>query len=192
MRFSSLAAHATIRIANKTDVTALQAAIPIEGKHATVLATVQGETASRRPFGRPGRLLPAAAATALVGTEEWCRLRSNRGMTDRVPRNARSIFPCPHREVRGRRWSVAGTFRSSGRRVRLRLPVHEKEFVIFDEIASFPDRQWPATSVALPRLAHRDAVDRDGAPVSANGLSGKRQHALQHRNASWQIAVRSR
>ena len=50
-----------------------QAAIPTEDKHATVLATVQGEAASRRPFDRPGRLLRAEAATALVGMEEWCR-----------------------------------------------------------------------------------------------------------------------
>ena len=60
----------------------LQAAIPKENEPATVLATVQGEAASRRPFGRPGRPLCASAATALVGTEEWCRLRSNRGMAN--------------------------------------------------------------------------------------------------------------
>ena len=102
MRFSSFAADATIRTANKTDATALQAAIPTEDEHATVLATVQGEAASRRPFGRPGRPLRAAAATALVGTEEWCRLRSNRGMADKM-HMARTInLPMSTREVRDR------------------------------------------------------------------------------------------
>jgi hypothetical protein len=62
--------------------TVMQAAFPKENEHAAVLATVQGEAAWRRPFGRPGRPLRAAAATALVGTEEWCRLRSNRGMAN--------------------------------------------------------------------------------------------------------------
>lgn len=80
MRFSSFAADATIRTANKTAASAPKAAIPTEGEHATVLATVQGDAASRRPFGRPGRPLRAAAATALVRTEEWYRPRSNRGM----------------------------------------------------------------------------------------------------------------
>ena len=102
MRFSSFAAHATIRIANKTDVTALQAAIPTEDKHATVLATVQGEAASRRPFGRPGRPLRAAAATALVGTEEWCRLRSNRGMADGVHTERTINLPMSTREAHDR------------------------------------------------------------------------------------------
>jgi hypothetical protein len=102
MRFSSFAAHATIRIANKTDVTALQAAIPTEGKHATVLTTVQGEAASRRPFGRPGRPLRVAASTMLVGTEEWCRPRSNRGMEDSVNTELTINLPMSTREVRGR------------------------------------------------------------------------------------------
>ena len=85
MRFSSFGTDATIRTANETAATAPQAAIPTEDEHAAVLATVQGEAASRRPFGRPGRPLRAAAETVLVGTEEWCRLRSNRGMANQEP-----------------------------------------------------------------------------------------------------------
>jgi hypothetical protein len=107
MRFSSLAVHATIRIANKTDVTALQAAIPTEGKHATVLATVQV------------KLLRAGRSAALDGCRARRRLqrwsgRRNGAAPDRseewqtgCTRNPRSIFPCPHGKYAtddSRRW----------------------------------------------------------------------------------------
>jgi hypothetical protein len=75
---------------------------PDRRRAATVLTTFQGEAASRRPFGRPGRPLRAAAATVLVGTEEWCRPRSNRGMADTV-RTGRTISPLVStREARDR------------------------------------------------------------------------------------------
>jgi hypothetical protein len=102
MRLGPFGTDATIRSANKTAATASQAAIPTEDEPATVLATVQGEAASRRPFGRPGRPLRAAAATASVGTEEWCRLRSNRGMADRVHTERTINHPASTREVRDR------------------------------------------------------------------------------------------
>jgi hypothetical protein len=102
MRFSSLAVDATIRTANKTAATEPQAAIPTEAEHATVLATVQGEAASRPPFGRPGRSLRAAAVSALVGTEEWCRPRSNSGMADGVHMERTINLPMSTREVRDR------------------------------------------------------------------------------------------
>jgi len=49
-------------------------------KPAIVLADVQGKAHLRRPRGRPGPPLRAATVRALVRTEEWCCIRSNRGM----------------------------------------------------------------------------------------------------------------
>src|SRR6266545_3637455 len=110
-------------------------------------------------------------------------------MTDRCTPNARSILPYPH-----------GKYATDDRRCRhhsevtavergCRLPVHKKELAVSDDVASLPDRQRTATTVALPRLAHRDAVDSNDAPVSANGLSAKRQHTLQHRNSCRQVTI---
>jgi hypothetical protein len=56
-------------------------ALPTLGQRASVLATVQGGALKRRPDGRPGPPLRAPAARTSVGTEEWCGVRSNRGMT---------------------------------------------------------------------------------------------------------------
>jgi hypothetical protein len=51
-------------------------------KPAIVLTAVQGKAPLRRPRGRPGPPLRATAGAKLVGTEEWCCPRSNRGMAD--------------------------------------------------------------------------------------------------------------
>ena len=100
MRFNSFAADATIRTANKAAATVPQTAIPTEDEHATVLATVQGEAASRRPFGRLDGHCARRLLQRSVGTEEWCRPRSNRGMADRV-RTERTInLPMSTREAR--------------------------------------------------------------------------------------------
>ena len=83
----------------KRAATGPQTAIPTEDEHATVLAAIQGKAASRRPFGRPGRPLCAAASMTLVGTEEWCRPRSNRGMADWVHAERTVNLPIPTREL---------------------------------------------------------------------------------------------
>jgi hypothetical protein len=41
----------------------------------------------------------------------------------------------------------------------------------------------------LARSTHPDLVDRDRKLISANRLPGKRQHALQQRNAARQIST---
>jgi hypothetical protein len=38
-------------------------------------------------------------------------------------------------------------------------------------------------------MAHIDTVDNDCYAVSADRLSRKRQHALEHRNAEWQVPI---
>lgn len=50
----SACAAFTSTIANENTITTVQAAVPKQLKHATVLAPVQGKAASRRPCGRPG------------------------------------------------------------------------------------------------------------------------------------------
>src|ERR1700730_13846494 len=71
-------------LASIGDVTiaTVHAIAPRDRKAAIVLAAVQGETLSRRPIGRPGPPLRAMAVAGMVGTEEWCCVRSNRGMRD--------------------------------------------------------------------------------------------------------------
>jgi hypothetical protein len=155
------------------------------------------------PCLRPSRvkLLRAGSSAALDGRcARWMRKcwsgRRNGAAPDRTAEwqtgctgHARSIFPCPHGKYatddsrRGCHSEVTPVERVHG------LPVHEEELPVFDDVAPFSVRQRPATTIVHPRLAHRDAVDRNDAPVSANSLSGKRQHALQHRNSSRQVAI---
>jgi hypothetical protein len=89
---ASAAAEKSHTVSTKINGTTTRTLLTNERKHAIVLAPVQGKAASRRPFGRPGPPLRATAARLLVGTEEWCRTRSNRGMADRIP-NTRTISP---------------------------------------------------------------------------------------------------
>jgi hypothetical protein len=63
-------------------IATVHAIAPRDRKAAIVLAAVQGEALSRRPSGRPGLPLRATAVMDLVGTEEWCCIRSNRGMAN--------------------------------------------------------------------------------------------------------------
>jgi hypothetical protein len=43
--------------------------------------------------------------------------------------------------------------------------------------------------VAFQGFTHRNAVDRDGAPIPADDLSGKRKHALQHRHTPGEVTA---
>ena len=63
-------------------IATMHAIVPRDRKAAIVLAAVQGKALSRRPRGRPGPPLRATAIANVVGTEEWCCVRSNRGMTE--------------------------------------------------------------------------------------------------------------
>jgi hypothetical protein len=66
---------------DNAEIATMQAIAPRDRKAAIVLTAVQGKALSRRPRGRPGPTLRAMAVTDLVGTEEWCCIRSNSGMT---------------------------------------------------------------------------------------------------------------
>ena len=70
-----------------------------------------------------------------------------------------------------------------------RLPVHDKDIAISNDAASLPGGKRAASPVAFVRLADNNAVDSDCQAVSANRLSGKRQHALEHGDADRQITV---
>ena len=54
-------------------------------------------------------------------------------------------------------------------------------FVLWLAVAGF--------AVTLARFADCDSVDGDGAAVSADHLSGKRENALQHRHTAREIAA---
>lgn len=58
-------------VANGAANATTQAIIPNRKQPATVLAPVQGKALSRRPSGRPGPPLRAAAASKPVGMKEW-------------------------------------------------------------------------------------------------------------------------
>ena len=81
-RRRSLGMRRTLNSIDDAKIATMHAIAPRDRKAAIVLAAVQGEALSRRPGGRPGPPLRAMAVTDLVGTEEWCCVRSNRGMTD--------------------------------------------------------------------------------------------------------------
>ncbi len=70
-----------------------------------------------------------------------------------------------------------------------RLPVHQEELTRGDDVASLPDGKRPTPSVAFARRAHRNRIDHYREPFPTNGLPGKRQDALQHGNATRQIAA---
>src|SRR6185437_9005300 len=61
----------------------------------------------------------------------------------------------------------------------LGLPVHDKDVAVGDDLASMPNWKWTPSAVALARLPHLDAIDRNRSAVSADGLSRKRQDALE-------------
>jgi hypothetical protein len=160
----SACAAFTGTIANDNTITTVQAAVPKRRKHATVLAPVQGEAASRRPRGRPGpprarrlRIWSGRRNGAASGrTEEW---QIEKGDTHA------SLLPSPHRE----RAADDGRCRDrpevpAVQRV-LGLPVHEKEFVLADNTTAVPDRQRPAAAVSLARFTHVDLIDRDVRPL---------------------------
>ena len=101
MRFSPIAAWATIKTADKRAAIGSQTVIPIEDEHATVLATIQGKAASRRPLAaldrRCARRLPRPWSGRRNGaardrTEEW-----QRGCTERTIN-----LPVSTREIRDR------------------------------------------------------------------------------------------
>ncbi len=79
-----------------------QAANQRSREPAIVLTAVQGEAQLRRPRGRPGPPLRTTAAAKVVGTEEWCCVRSDRGMTTLSVRVltiialwSTQVTPCP-------------------------------------------------------------------------------------------------
>ena len=79
----------------------VQAAIPKEKEPAVVLTIVQGVAASRRPFGRPGRRCARRLRRPWSGTEEWCCLRSNRGMANDHSSHVHTGSARPMRAVAG-------------------------------------------------------------------------------------------
>ncbi len=58
-----------------------------------------------------------------------------------------------------------------------------------DHATALPDGQRSAPAITFARLAYLNLVDRDGELISTNGLPVECQHALQHRNATRQIAA---
>jgi hypothetical protein len=71
----------------------------------------------------------------------------------------------------------------------LGLPIHQQDFARRNGAAAPLGRQGPAAPIPLERLAHRDAVDADGAVRAAGGLPGERKDALQERRACGQITA---
>src|SRR6202042_2628749 len=61
----------------------------------------------------------------------------------------------------------------------VRLPIHDEDFVCRDQVASLPDRQWPAATIALARPAEVDTVDGYREPGSTHGLSRQRQDTFE-------------
>ncbi|MET3840371.1 hypothetical protein ABIE49_002449 [Bradyrhizobium sp. OAE829] len=85
-----------------------------ERKHGVVLAPVQGKVAARRPFGRPEPPLRATIVQSLVGTEEWCIIRPNKGTAEQIPTMRMVTPPKSTLAAHGqRRLTPAGT-RNSG------------------------------------------------------------------------------
>src|SRR5258708_7447113 len=82
------ASATTLNSIDDAKIATMHAIAPNDRKAAIVLAAVKGEALSPRPRGRPGQPPRATAVAKVVGTEEWCCVGSNRGMTDlsvRVP-----------------------------------------------------------------------------------------------------------
>ena len=53
-----------------------------------------------------------------------------------------------------------------------------------------PDWKRTASPVAFTCMAHIDTVNNDCYAVSADRLSGQRQHALEHGDADRQVAIK--
>jgi hypothetical protein len=53
-----------------------------------------------------------------------------------------------------------------------RLPVHEEDLTLGNDVAALPDRQRSASAVVLARLAHFEIIDGDDETASANCLPG--------------------
>src|ERR1700730_17869778 len=92
---------------------------PRDRKAAIVLAAIKGEALSRRPGGRPRLPLRATAVAKVVGTEEWCCVRSNRGMADSWVRVLTITPPWSIQAVPCRRETGEGQAQSKGRPVSL-------------------------------------------------------------------------
>lgn len=67
------------------------------------------------------------------------------------------------------------------------VPVHEKELAVQDEAATLPGRKWTTTAIMFASHPHRDSVDHDEQPVSADGLTGHTKNTLDQRNTARKI-----
>lgn len=85
-------------------------------KRAAVPAPVQGEAASRRPFGRPGPPLPrnGRAVVGRDGRRNRCSTRSNRGIATRNSIPAPLNPPRSTPAARGQRQLMLARARNSG------------------------------------------------------------------------------
>ncbi|MDT4883565.1 hypothetical protein FQZ97_1196160 [compost metagenome] len=60
-----------------------------------------------------------------------------------------------------------------------RVPVHEEDLAVGERPATLPGRQWAALAVALARVAIGVVEGDNGRALTADRVTGNRQHALE-------------
>jgi hypothetical protein len=146
----------------KTTVTMTNVAAPKRRDTIDAVSTVQAMTGNEGGF----------VSATVVGRRNIDRLTH-------VQSSQRS------REARARPTiAVAGSGEITAVEGILGLPVRQQDFASPNDAASLPDRQRPASTIPLERLAHRDNVDGEGT-IRAEDLNWNGKDALQERHALW-------